>query len=60
MGIDYFAGLGVTISDVRLANGSTQFEGRVEVLINGSWGIVCDDGWDDLEAQVICSSLHYR
>ncbi|XP_062572735.1 deleted in malignant brain tumors 1 protein-like isoform X2 [Saccostrea cucullata] len=44
---------------IRLVNGTSSNEGRVEVFIYGTWGTVCDYGWDDNEALVLCRSLGY-
>uniref|UniRef100_A0A8I6ALS1 Scavenger receptor cysteine-rich domain-containing protein DMBT1 n=1 Tax=Rattus norvegicus TaxID=10116 RepID=A0A8I6ALS1_RAT len=42
---------------VRLSDGRSQCEGRVEIYFNGTWGTVCDDLWGIQAAQVVCQQL---
>lgn len=49
---------------LRLLGGRSDQEGRVEVMLpgsNGTWGLICGDGWSLLEGMVACRQLgmHY-
>lgn len=45
--------------DLRLINGSTPREGRIEFCRNNMYGTVCDDQWDVLDARVACRQLGF-
>lgn len=42
-----------------MIGGTSANEGRVEILHNGEWGTVCMNGWDDIDARVVCDQLGY-
>jgi len=44
---------------VRLVGGYATYEGRLEVMYNGTWGSVCNDSFSDTEASVVCYQLGF-
>ena len=49
--------VGCDEGDVRLLEGSTRLEGRVEICSNNVWGTVCHFGWGTADARVVCRQL---
>ena len=46
-----------TQGSVRLTGTSSHRYGIVEVCVNGTWGTVCSEFWDDMDAKVVCRQL---
>ena len=45
--------------DVRLVNGALPSEGLLEIYYAEQWGVVCDEVFGDVDAQVVCRQLGY-
>ncbi len=44
---------------LRLVDGNTPHEGRLEIFYGGQWGTICDDYWTDSDADVACRQLGF-
>ena len=45
---------------VRLVDGGTEVEGRVEICFSRRWGTISGDGWTLTESSVVCNDLGYE
>jgi len=44
---------------MRLAGSELNYKGRLEINYSGYWGTVCDDDFDNLDANVTCYMLGF-
>ncbi len=52
--------IGCNTGEIRLAGGTTEFNGRLEVCVNQQWGTVCDAGtWGNVDASVVCRQFGF-
>ena len=57
------AGVVCTASDfeipIRLVNGTSSSNGRIEINVNNRWGTICAFDWDIRDATVACRQLGF-
>ena len=44
---------------MRLSEGRTGLEGRLEVCFSRRWGTVGSEGWSQVNTQIVCNDLGY-
>lgn len=49
-----------TQGDVRVVGSDSTSYGTVEVCVNGIWGLITDNNWDDIDSIVICRQLGFE
>ena len=45
--------------DIRLEGGNSIYDGRIEVCQNQVWGGICDNSWNNIDANVACHQLGF-
>ena len=49
-----------TDGDVRIVDGLSEYEGRLEICHNELWGTVCNDSWQQSATYVVCRQLGFN
>ena len=45
--------------EIRLVDGSTEYNGWVQICFSKTWGTICSNLWDSRDASVACNQLGY-
>ena len=51
---------GCVDGEIRLVEGKSEIEGRVEVCFGWRWGTISSDGWTQTNTKIVCSDLGYE
>ena len=46
------------LGDIRLVNGNSSLEGRIEMCYNDAWSTICHTSWESSGAQQVCRQLN--
>ncbi|XP_052259365.1 sushi, von Willebrand factor type A, EGF and pentraxin domain-containing protein 1-like [Dreissena polymorpha] len=49
----------LNIQEIRLVDGNSTFDGRVEIKVFNTWGTICDDAFGMEDANVICKMIGF-
>lgn len=44
---------------IRLVGGASPAEGRLQIFVNNTWGVVCDHYWTNVDSHVVCNQLGF-
>ncbi|WAR24066.1 NETR-like protein, partial [Mya arenaria] len=47
----------LNISEARIINGTSPYIGRAEIKVNGTWGTICDNGFNSQDTSTACKML---
>ena len=49
-----------SVRPLRLVNGTKEWEGRVQVYYNNTWGDICADGWSSTNGEILCKQFGFQ
>ena len=58
--LHYYCTVDCFDGELRLSEGQTEWEGRLEVCWRQRWGTIGSDGWTKNNSQVVCNALGYE